>query len=81
MERIVQLQDYLSSTPLWCTLLVGSSSLLIVWWHTQWKQLDDRGVVFVKPRLMSFDTYGLRRYLVDDAYPEFAKRELLDKVQ
>ena len=79
MERIVEsILTCNALVPLWGKLLIGSGVISYIWLkRVAWRDLDDRGIPVIKPRLLSFGTAG--HYVADNGYPEFAKAQLLDQ--
>ena len=74
IEKIKNINENL---PLWSKLLLGSTFMGYIWLQKKWRDMDDRGIPIITPRLLSFGT--MKHYLSNNAYPEFAKKELLEK--
>ena len=57
--------------------MISSLVVFYVWIQQQWTKLNNRGVSVITPSILSFGTAG--HYVKENGYPEFAKKELLDK--
>ena len=72
------IQDLVDFVPLWAKLLCCASVCGYFWLvKSVWRKLENRGIPVIEPKLMSCGTAG--HYVNENAYPAFAKRELLDK--
>ena len=74
MEKFIDVIDWF---PLWSKLMISSLVVFYVWIQQQWTKLNNRGVSVLTPSILSFGTAG--HYVKENGYPEFAKKELLDK--
>ena len=78
MDLIIEnLQRINENSPLWSKILLGSTFIGYIWLREKWRDMDDRGIPIITPSLLSFGT--MKHYLSNNAYPEFAKKELLEK--